>query len=526
MTKRISLLLAIIACLQIQIAYSLESNDTNITHPVKEMIKKEWEFAEITKPKIKESNLTEEQIDIFRILNKDELKNIMSLNEQKIFLFGSLSEGQIKKLAILDINGLRKILYFNKIDIDKITQLSNNDLQSFAALNRARQKHYIQSNEISKELSLINIEKINPIEIMKTRIISQQKSNKAEERFQIANQNLNELKNNMDSEKKLFLIASSNNDDNKTLFHTKNFLNSSSEAIINHLEKIKSRIEQTQELNENHATLLTKDINNKIEELEEIQLLTDDATSITEIKKIASRLKSTWNRIRIKAEYYVFIITSSKTRALLIKSEVLEQKLEYILTDLEKKHYNVNNIEILLSQFSDQILDARLKFDSSMSNFSNARSTGIKEDIQSLLIDAKEKSEESRNSLRASQNILKEIVKQIRLLDKDIDFEIELDEVVIITDNIKNELLSIEIEGFLNQEQQSLINKLVKDVIKNQNEIKIIITAFVVDDNPEINKQVKGRLTLEQKEIIQNLEQRLEIIEGKVIISITNGEKI
>jgi hypothetical protein len=492
---------------------------------IKKELAKEREFAEIKREKLQKTpGLDEGTLEKFRILEKEKLETLMKLNKEKLSKLALLQDTQIAKLAEIKISNLRKIAGLDEKIIRKITKLGGKQLEKLSNLDRARLKRLseLDKDNLNRELRKIEIRKTDPKLLFKKRIISKQKVRKAEERFQIARQRLVELKKELDSEMKLLKTAEEKNDDEAVKEHAKKYLLRAADAIINHLEKIKSKIQQSESLNEDDALELIKDINLKIDELEDAKSSAEDAAKKEEIRKLAKTINAAWKRIRIKSEFYVSILSSKKIREIIQRSEQLEKKLEGILTELEAKNLDTAEIEKKLTAFSEKIDEARTKFHYSMEKFEKARATGIKEDLQRLIIEAKSSSKEARTALKEAHNILTGIIKDIRSLDKTVNFEEEREEEqIIIEEKSEKRKVNVEIEGFLKPAEQELIDSLIKSFNQTKTHADIEIRVKIEDQRLQLKKEVTGTLTESQKYLINKLTNSLEDTEEKVKIKIS-----
>ena len=507
-----------------QIGTNQAETNTNL---LKENLTKEREFAEIKREKLQKTDLKGEELDIFRVLEKDNLQKVMGLNEEKIFKFAELKETQINKLSEIKINGLRKLLSLDKETIEKISFLDKGQLEKLSSLDRARLKRFseLDKEDLISEMQKIEIKNVDSRLQFKKRILTEQKIMKEEERFQIAEQNLLQLKKEMDTEMILLKTAQEKNDESAVKERSKNYLLKAADAIINHLEKIKSKLQQSQNIGEEEALELVKDINLKITELEDAKSNAEDAATKEEIRLAAKSINAAWKRTRIKSEFYVSILVNRKIKETIERSEQLEKKLESILTEMEGKDKGVKNIEEKLAKFSEKIDEARIKFKLSQEKFKEAQSTGIERDIERLIIEAKFLSKESRTTLKESHNILTEIIKDIRALDKTINFEKQRSsEQIIIAEETPN--LNVKIEGFLKNPQQNLLYSLIKNLNQTKTNAEIKIEVGIENQNLELKKEVKGILTKTQKDLINKLTDSLETTDDKVTIIIESENEV
>lgn len=524
MKRKFSLILLTLVLILILLPTVLSENNNDKTQDLKEKLVKERQFAEFKRDKLQNTELKEEILDIFRILDEQELTRVMSLSENKIFKLAEFKEEHIKKLAKLELNNLRKITSLDKSTIEKLMDLEINQLEKLSYLDRARINSISNSENIDNELSKIKLDISDNVLFFNKRIVSSKKIKEAEKNFQIAEQNLITLKKQLDSEKKLLKQAKESNNESGIREHSKRFLITASDAVINHLHKIKSKIQQSQNLEDEEDEELVKDIISKIQEIENIKPDIDANLSIEEIRVIAKDLNSAWKRIKIKSEFYVITLVNNKIDETIKRSEYLEKKLEIILTELEEKSLDILDIEIKLTEFSNKISIARINFKKSLDYFRKAKSTGIKKDLQQAILSYKEYSGLALNELRDNHDILKEIIKDIREKDKTVNLGKEISEVVIVTEKNIQPFVNVEIEGFLDVSDQKIINELTLNLNKTKTNSYIRIFVIADSENYELKREIKGNLDQEQKTIINKLVNSLENVNGKVEIKIYSGE--
>ncbi|MBL7054232.1 phage tail tape measure protein [Candidatus Woesearchaeota archaeon] len=507
---------------------NMKNTSLDQTNSLKEDLAKERQFAEIKRQKLeKTQDLEEKTIEEFRILEKNELQNIMKLNEEKLVKLAGLNKSQIKKLAEIKAVNLRKIIGLDEKKINKITSLDQAQLEKLSNLDRARLNKFSQLsiNSLNKELQKLEIKKINPSALFRKRILTEQKIRTAAERFQVAEQNLLSLKKDLDAEIKLLKKAKGSKDELGVKEHSKKYLLTAADAIINHLEKIKSRVQQSQNIDEEEALELIKDINKKIQELEDLKSSAEDIETKDGIKSIAKDINAAWKRTRISSEFYVRLLVNKKIQETIKRSEQLEKKLDSILAEIEEKAFEVKNIEEILTIFSEKIDEAREKLKESQGKSIKSRATGIEADIQQLIIESKSSSQESEILLKEAHNILTEIVKGIKALYPAVDFEKDrLEEQIMIEEKEETSKVNVEIRGFLKTSQQTLVNSLIQNLNQTKTNAEIEIDATVEKENLELKKEIKGTLTDHQKILVTQLTVSLEDIGENVKIKILAGE--
>jgi hypothetical protein len=219
------------------------------------------------------------------------------------------------------------------------------------------------------------------------------------------------------------------------------------EAIINHLEKVKSKVQESEDLDEKETESIIADINAKIDEINDAKADVEAATTKEEIRAAAKKINVAWKRIKAKSKIHAREVVNGKVRSLVKRSEHLEKKLDRILAEMEEKGIDVEGIDEKVTQFSDKIAEARDKLRQSNEKFKEAKATGVDEDRKTLLEEAKALAREAHDDLKEAHDILKEIVREIKASYREADFETDdEDDLIEIEDEEDEEEIEDETE--------------------------------------------------------------------------------
>jgi len=326
----------------------------------------------------------------------------------------------------------------------------------------------LNKEDLKKRLEKIKIRKVDKRLEFKKRIVSKKKIKDAEEKFKEAQEKLEEAKEKLENRKKLLQEAQEAGDEKGIKEHAKQGLLRATDAIIAHLEKVKNKVKESEDLSEEEVSSIVADLDAKIVEINDAKATAEAAATKEEIRTAAKKINAAWKRIKVKTEQHARNLVNEKVRGILKRSEQLERKLDRILAEMEEKGIEVEAIDEKESQFSNKVAEARDKLKQSQEKFKEAKATGIDEDRKSLLEETKSLAREAHDSLKEAHDILKEIVRSIKASYKEADFEAE-DELIEIVDEEEleyeeKEKIKVEIEGTLIAEQQSIIDALVNSL--------------------------------------------------------------
>jgi len=322
-----------------------------------------------------------------------------------------LSEDQLKKIADLDARQIEKLSHLDRSRLEEISRLDK--------------------TQITKRLDKIKINKIDTRLKFKKRIVSDQRIKQAEDRFLQARKRFDEAKLKLDERRQKLRDAIAADDDESIIDHAKQGLLRAAEAIIAHLEKVKNKVLESEDLDEERANSIIADLDAKIAEINDAKVKAEAATTKEEIRDAAKSINAAWKKIKVKADEHAREVVNGKVRSLVKRSEQLEKKLDRVLAEMEERGIETESIDGKVAMFSDIIANAREKLRQSEDKFREAKATGIDEEKRSLLDDAKALAREAHDSLKEAHNLLKEIIREVKASYKEVDFETEEEDELI-----------------------------------------------------------------------------------------------
>ncbi|MBN2459891.1 hypothetical protein JXB28_06425 [Candidatus Woesearchaeota archaeon] len=325
--------------------------------------------------------------------------------------------------------------------LEKLDERSSEMIQK---LDRARLKECLEDTESCKEEMKqwkINVEKVG--ERIRERVIEKSKLLEANNKFLRANNQYLEAKNLQLRARNEFLRlkehleqCEEDGGDNCTeieeqlLEKGKEDLIALADRLIQHLEKIKSKVEAAENLDEADAEAMIENIDEYISQLEDAKDDVDAADTKEELKEAAQAISDLWNDMEYYAKRYAERVIHAYTRGVFVRSELLEGKLEDMLARLEEKGISTSELEDLLDDFSEHIDEARDKIKESSDLFNEAkelRATGDYEEAKEKLEQAKELNREAHDALKEAHKILMELVREINESGESCDLD-EIDE--------------------------------------------------------------------------------------------------
>ncbi len=320
----------------------------------------------------------------------------------------------------------------------------------------------------------------------------------------------------MEQAREKFAEAKAANNETARLEHSKEYVIRAAEAIVNHLEKLKSRIEESDNIDEERAAELITKIDAQISEVQELKQQAEAATTLEEIKGIAKALNEKWKSLKHFANVYSDRVVAARVKGLVNQGRVLEARLDKILERLEASNITVD-VEAEVNEFSAKIAEARDKQAQAQEKLRQAfdlaeSRPASNEEIKALTDAAKELLDAARESMREAHRMLTEIVSKIKEAapgtELDTDEEVELAE----------EASEVQLGGdvALSDEAQATLDTLVASLADAVGKFKL---KLEVEKDGGVIKPAKselevegGSLTPEQEALWQSLKAQSEAL--------------
>ena len=304
----------------------------------------------------------------------------------------------------------------------------------FLHLPRAKQKD-IAKKGIEKgieALSKYKLKKVNKNMLFKKREISKLRLERARKNFMRAKNAYLMAKNAYNEKRRIFLDVKKKLKDCKNLNSTrcndirerikedaKNFTIRAAEMIINHLEKIESKIEVDENMDEADAQHITLDLNNTINRLNGIIDDIKKAQTKNDIRDAARKIDSIWRRIKYRERVYAYRLINSDMWGVLKKSEKIEDRFDAKLAEMEERGINVSELQSKLDEYSAKGASAKGKYETAKQLLLQAHmialnSTGNGQEVSSFVKRAIDLIHESRQDLKDAVKIAREIIKGIK----------------------------------------------------------------------------------------------------------------
>ncbi|MBW2985310.1 hypothetical protein KY313_01500, partial [Candidatus Woesearchaeota archaeon] len=147
--------------------------------------------------------------------------------------------------------------------------------------------------------------------------------------------------------------------------HAKKYLTHLTDMLIKSLEKVKYKVTASEDLTEEQVSEI-KDVwnilNGRIEKIKDKIDAITIKTSKEEIKGISNNLKREIKEIKEFVKKVRALLKEKKVIIVLARLDLLEERLENILGDMEERGLSIEGIEELIDEFSEKVNKARINY--------------------------------------------------------------------------------------------------------------------------------------------------------------------
>jgi uncharacterized protein YukE len=348
---------------------------------------------------------------------------------------GENSEGGMRA-AVAGMGGLKqaivnRFMENHPVITQKFLEEFNNTDKShvFENLDRARFEKCLNNTEACKEkIKNWTVKEFKVKDFLKKRNVDEKKLIKARDEFLKAQNKYLEAKNHQLKARDEFLglklrLAECKNTskncsglENQTFTKAQEDLNQIADKLINYLDKVKSKVEEANNLNQTEADQATQTIDSMISKLNDAKDAVDAADTKAELQAAGKQILDVWKDMDFKALFYAEKVVNAGVGEIFSRSELLEKRLDVVIQKLENKSINVTGLQDLLDNFSAKIDDARTKMADANKLFAQAKDLREKNDTagaKDKLEQAKNLTLEAHQDLKDAHTILMDLVHQI-----------------------------------------------------------------------------------------------------------------
>lgn len=425
---------------------------------------------------LRKNNLAENPVSICNKLLKKEIKCVDFLNEKgineplakcdRLFKTGGkiirdrpyLAKAVTDKVAESRLKKIDRLIENHPKANDFVKDLPEEKAKVFLHLPRAEQKKLLEmeSTKAVENLDRLKLKKVNEEMQFKKRAIALEKVRLAEKNFKLAKEEYVKANRIYKEKKALFLDVKEklkacegvesdecNELREKAEEHAKAFLINGAKMAIEHLNKIKNKVESAEDMDEDKAREIITEIDTAISKLEDAITQVEAAQSKEAVQEAAKVINDIWKSIKHKEKLHAARLVHAKVWNIIKRSEHLEERLDSALADMEEKGVDVEDIEAKVDEFSVKISEAKEKFEKAEELLKQARDLKTENSdeeeiakVTELVEEAKQLLREAHNAIKEAHRILVEIIKAIRSAGGELTTQVESTEEGLESDEV------------------------------------------------------------------------------------------
>ena len=371
-----------------------------------------------------------------------------------------------------------------------IADLSEEKQKLFLHLGRAKQKELLEldSDDADIELGKFRLKKVNKGLLFKNRAINTAKRLKGEEDFKGAKERYNAAKNELKDARKAFDDAKKAGDPEATMEAAKEYLLLAVDIEIAALEKIKGKVEASEELTEDEAAEILADIEVKITKLEDARAAVEAATTKEEVQEAARTILGIARKIKVRFARHVTRIKFQQVGAVVGRSSHLEERFDCAVVTLEEQDVDTTIIQDLMDEFSAKVESANDKHSQANVLLKEAKELRETDDtgegqVSGKVQESRKLLQEAQSDLKNAHTILKDILREVKASGGKLgacaakDADLAADEEVIVEEVDDDDYDDIEVPVEEGEEESSSteINETVTDGETNGSSSGVVV---------------------------------------------------
>lgn len=350
-------------------------------------------------------------ISVFGVIAKNDGANLgiaVMNKERAVEKLGNVIEEKQERIreriGNCEDDECRNMLENRIVKIEKLSENAKKRLEVFET-RRLEKLNNINVSSTNKEFAKFVKERE-----FKARALDKIRLEKAKANFLKAKENFEEAQKKYRERKEEFLAVrneSKNCEEDcnevreRLRTKTGEYLLNSADVILEHLNKVREKIEGSEDLTEEEAQEILAKIDAKIKEIEEAKTIIENATTQEEIVEAAKNINAKWKNMKEEVKIYVMENSNAKLGRVIVKTNHLELRLENVLSKMVEEGIDTTSLQSKIDEFNSKIEAAKVKYEEAVSQLKNNE-------------DASELMKEARDLLKEANILLRNILKEIK----------------------------------------------------------------------------------------------------------------
>lgn len=202
----------------------------------------------------------------------------------------------------------------------------------------------------------------------------------------------------------------------------KRFLLNAADAIIAQLEKIKARVQASEDLSDEEVNELLSRLDAQISEVRDARATIENLTpesSRADIKEAAKKIRVAWGKIKQDVKRDVEHLIDSRIGGIVVRSKHLETKLDRILAKMAEEGRDTSAVESLVADFNAALDEAKQHYEGALAKYKEFKDNKD----ENTLKQAQDLRKQAHESLKKAHETLKQIFKTLKAQGKERELE-------------------------------------------------------------------------------------------------------
>ncbi|MFH1432923.1 MAG: hypothetical protein ABIG84_06935 [archaeon] len=313
-----------------------------------------------------------------------------------------------------------------------VEKLTDDKVKVFSALPRAEQNKIMEMDESErmKKLDNYRVKTVNKDMLFKKREIAKDKLDDAKRKYEMAKNEYQRVNKAYNEKKREFNEVKDRLKDCKdqdteecnelrelAKEHAKEYIINGAQMAIEHLNKIKNKVEAADGMDDERANEIIADIDETNAKLLAAIEKVKAAETKEEVQEGAKEVAKAWKHIKNAEKVHAARVVHSTMWNIIKKSEQLEKRMENARDRIADNGIDVAGLDEKITLFSEKINDAKNKFNESEELLREAaelrKENATNEDIREKVSEANAKLREAHNDIKEAYKIFASIIRDV-----------------------------------------------------------------------------------------------------------------
>jgi len=355
---------------------------------------------------------------VFTRLKTEQQEKLNKLNPDHLQVFSRLSTDQLSKIRNVDAERLRVLALQSVESLRKISRLHEDDIEKLAKLDRSRIKEFAEGltpTEIKAKLESVRVFKAQ--EEFKFRPLELEQTKRSKVAFEKLKENEEKLREKYEERKEKLVkvrerVRACKNDtttedcadaEKDNLDRAKEHALSTVERLLSHLEKVKEKVANSENLPEDDVEAHLERLDALIAEVNELQATIEAATAKGKFNEAVKTLRKIVSKVKKSSITRTQALIRAQTLGVIHRAEIMEKKMDCSLGTLDEAGEDTSTLDAKVEEFSQLIADARAKIKEAKETYDASDKDAVAQS-RALLKDARDLAQEAQQKLVEVKN--------------------------------------------------------------------------------------------------------------------------